>query len=241
MNAILLAAGLGTRLRPLSDTVPKCMVPINGRPLLAYWLDLLLRQDTQRILINTHHLPESVGEYVDRHPARARITLRHESALLGTAGTLRALPDEWKRGTLFVAHADNLVDFDLKAFYRRHQERPSTVELTLLAFDCDTPQSCGIIEEDSRGIVTGFHEKVAQPPGRRANGAIYLMQPAVLAHIAALTHTPAEISRDVLPHFVGRMQTWFDTAAYVRDIGTPESLRIARQEWPARQPNSEAA
>jgi mannose-1-phosphate guanylyltransferase len=241
MNAILLAAGLGTRLRPLSDTVPKCMVQINGRPLLAYWLDLLLRQETQRILINTHHLPESVREFILAHPARARITLKHESTLLGTAGTLRALPDEWKTGTLFVAHADNLADFDLRAFCRRHHERPGNVELTMLVFDSDTPQSCGIVQEDSRGIVTGFYEKDAQPPGRRANGAVYLMQPAVLAHVATLRHAPAEFTRDVVPHFLGRTQTWFDAKAYLRDIGTPESLQRAREEWALRRPKSEAA
>jgi mannose-1-phosphate guanylyltransferase len=210
------------------------MVPICGKPLLAYWIDLLTRHGVDRILINTHYLPETVRALARSHPARNRITLSHEAELLGTAGTLRALPPEMRRDTLFVAHADNLADFDLTSFRARHQARTRAVVLTMLTFDSDTPQSCGIVEEDGRGIVTGFHEKVSNPPGHRANGAIYLCDPAVLALIATLPAGPADISRDVLPRLAGRMQTWFDPGTYLRDIGNPESLRLAQEEWARR-------
>ncbi len=230
MIALLLAAGMGTRLRPLTEHTPKCMVQIGGKPLLAHWLDSLAPANPQRILINTHYLPEAVRAFVARHPTRDRIGLHHEPALLGTAGTLRVLAHELRGQSLLVAHADNLAAFDLSAFYRRHQTRPAGVHITMLTFDSDTPRSCGIVEETAHGIVSGFHEKVSNPPGRRANGAIYFFAPAVLDFVLA-TETVADISRDLLPHFIHRTQTWFDPNTYLRDIGTPEALHAAEQEW----------
>ncbi len=88
MRALLLAAGLGMRLRPLTDTVPKCLVPIRGKPLLGYWLELFLGGGVERVLVNTHHLPETVRHFVAESPWRERIALVHEDRLLGTGGPL---------------------------------------------------------------------------------------------------------------------------------------------------------
>lgn len=238
MKALLLAAGIGSRLRPLTEGVPKCLVPINGTPLLAYWLRLLDAAGVDEIVINTHHLAERVGDFVDASPWRNRITLFHEPELLGTAGTLRALAPRFRDDTLVLAHADNLVDFDWPAFVRRHAERPPAVVLTLMSFETDQPQACGILEEDAAGIVTAFHEKVPNPPGRRANGAVYLIEPEFVRYVETLPADARDLSIDVLPHFVGRMQTWFDPNAYLRDIGTLASLARAEAEFAARRPGA---
>ena len=89
-RALLLSGGLGTRLRPLTDTTPKCLIPIKGKPVLEYWLDMLLNAGVQRVLVNTHYLPEQVREYCAASRWSDQIDLVHEDQLLGTAGTLRA-------------------------------------------------------------------------------------------------------------------------------------------------------
>ena len=90
MKAILLAGGYGTRLRPLTLDVPKCLVPIKGRPLLDYWIELLVGNGFDVIIVNTHWLPDQVREYVKASKWRDRISLVHEPVLLGTGGTIRS-------------------------------------------------------------------------------------------------------------------------------------------------------
>lgn len=232
MRALLLAAGLGTRLRPLTERVPKCLVPIRGQPLLAYWLELLLPAGIERVLVNTHYLPQPVQAFVADSPWRSRTSLVHEERLLGTGGTVLANADFFQRRPFLVAHADNLTRFDVSAFLGRHANRPPGCAITMMTFDSDAPQSCGIVEEDGRGIVRGFHEKVANPPGNRANGAVYIFETEVLDFLRALKKPFLDLSLDVMPAFLGRICT-FHNDVYHRDIGNLESLARAEREYPA--------
>jgi len=94
MKAFLLGAGVGSRLRPLTDHTPKCLVPVRGRPLLAIWFDALVRHGVSEVLLNTHHLPGRVREFVETStPTGLRVTLFHEERLLGSAGTVAANRD----------------------------------------------------------------------------------------------------------------------------------------------------
>lgn len=232
MRALLLAAGLGTRLRPLSNRVPKCLVPIQGRPLLAYWLDLLLPADIERVLVNTHYLPEPVRRFAAESPWRDRIDLVHEPVLLGTGGTVLANRRYFGSAPFLVAHADNLTRFDVAAFIAGHASRPACAQISMMTFDTDAPQSCGIVEEDERGLVVAFHEKVANPPGTRANAAVYIFEPAVVEFLASLGKPMIDLSTDVLPRFLGRIAT-FHNSDYHRDIGTLASLAAAEREYQA--------
>lgn len=233
MRALLLAAGHGTRLRPITDTIPKCLVEVAGRPLLQHWLDRLLANGFERVLINTHYLSEQVDAFVADSPWREWIDVVHEPELLGTAGTLKANRAFFEHGSGLLAHADNLTAFDPQAFASRHDARASGVDMTLMTFECDDPTQCGIVEEDEQGTVIGFHEKVANPPGTRANGAVYLFEQPVLDFIEQIDGPFIDFSNEVLPSFIGRMQTWLNTD-YHRDIGTPESLAIGRRDFEAR-------
>lgn len=233
MRALILAAGLGTRLRPLTERVPKCLVPINGRPLLDYWLELLLAGGAcERVLVNTSWLAEQVRAYVAASPWRARIDLAHEESLLGTGGTVLANRAWFGPGPFLVAHGDNLTDFDVHAFIARHAARPAGAVITMMTFETDSPRSCGIVETDGQDLVIAFHEKVADPPGTRANGAVYIFEPEVADFIAALDSPVVDLSTQVLPAFLGRIFT-FHNAGYHRDIGTPESLARAEQDFAA--------
>ena len=230
MRAVLLAAGLGTRLRPITDAVPKCLVPIHGRPLLSYWLELLFSGDVERVLVNTHYLPEAVRAFVFSTPWQSRVALVHEHRLLGTGGTILKNRAFFEEKPFIVAHADNLTRFSVNAFMERHARRPAGVLITMMTFETDTPRACGIVEEDDAGIVTAFHEKVEDPPGNRANAAVYIFEPAVLDFLAGLNREFIDLSAEVLPSFIGRIHT-FHNKSYHRDIGTPESLQKAETEF----------
>ena len=124
MRAILLAAGFGTRLRPLTDSIPKCLVPIRGEPLLNIWLDKLMRTDLLPVLINTHYLPQQVALFVESSSHRDYVTVVYEPELLGTAGTLRANLDFYQGQDGLLIHSDNLCQQNLQDLVVAHHQRP---------------------------------------------------------------------------------------------------------------------
>jgi mannose-1-phosphate guanylyltransferase len=231
MRALLLAAGLGTRLRPLTDHTPKCLVEVKGRPLIDYWFDALFDAGAERVLVNTHHLAGKVRAHVADSRFSDRVDLVHEDALLGTGGTMLANRHWAGDAALFVAHADNLSSFPIRDFFAAHARRPAGVVLSMLAFHTDDPRSCGILELDENGLVLAFHEKVADPPGNLANAAVYIIEPAVMDMMAAFGRKTIDFSTEVLPLLMGRIQA-LDIVRYHRDIGTPEALAKAQVEFP---------
>lgn len=234
LRALLLAAGVGSRLRPLTNTVPKCLVPINGRALLDYWLDLLGEAGIERILINTHWLAEKVEAHVAAAKWRERVDLVHEDELLGTGGTVLANRAFFQDRAFLLAHADNLTDFDVLGLVRAHAARPESCAITMLAFRTDDPRSCGILELDTNHVVQAFHEKVEDPPGDLANAAVYILEPEVVAFIGSLGRPVVDLSTEVLPNFLGRILA-VETAGYHRDIGNIRSLERAEIEFPVRR------
>ena len=230
MRALLLAAGLGTRLRPLTNTVPKCLVEINGRPLLDYWIELLSNAGVSEILINLHYLPELVKAYVRGCRYPVNITTVMEDQLLLTGGTLLQNRAFFAQQAVMMIHADNLSMFDMKAFMDRFYTRGSNIDITMMTFYTDTPHTCGIVELDAHGVVIAFHEKVQAPPGNLANGAVYILSPNVINFIIKLRQEVIDFSTEVLPHFLGRINTFHNTV-YHRDIGSIESLALAQKEY----------
>ena len=107
IRALLLAAGLGTRLRPVTDDCPKCLVPIGGRPLLEHWLCTLYKNDICNVLVNVHHHQNLVESFLSRKRFRLWVSSVYEANLLGTAGTLRKNIAYFKDCTVLLVHADN--------------------------------------------------------------------------------------------------------------------------------------
>ena len=232
MRAVLLAAGLGTRLRPLTDTTPKCLVPIHGQPLLAYWLDALFADgQIDRVLINTHHLAEQVQAFVTTSPWRDHIDLVHEPQLLGTGGTLLANRAWFGNEAFLVIHADNLTDASIGSLIQAHLTEGSDVLMTLLAFRTATPQQCGIVELDSRSRVTGFYEKVEHPPGNLANGAVYVFSPQLLKQMVAKGRSELDISTEVIPDLLPHVFA-LEHQGFFMDIGNPAALAEAELTFP---------
>jgi mannose-1-phosphate guanylyltransferase len=230
MRALLLAAGIGSRLRPLTNTTPKCLVRVHDRPLLDYWLDLVFDGGIERALLNTHWLAEQVRAHVENSPWYQRIDLVHEDELLGTGGTVLANRDWFGKQPFLVAHADNLTDFDVAGLIAAHINRPAGCIMTMLAFRTDDPRSCGILELDSQNRVLAFHEKVENPPGNLANGAVYIFEPETIDDIARLERPVVDLSTEIIPNYLGRILC-VETSGYHRDIGNPESLRRAHSEF----------
>ena len=228
MKALLLCAGVGARLRPVTSLVPKCLVPINGKPLLEYWLENLSAVGIEEFLINTHYLHEQVEEYVKNSKYRDKITLIYEEKLLNTGGTLLANREFFDDEAFMLVHADNLSFCDFKEFIESHEKRNSLCEITMMLFKSDNPSSCGIVELKDN-IVTQFHEKVDNPPSDLANGAVYICEVSLFEFLESLNKKDIDFSNDVLPKFMGRINTYLNSV-YHRDIGTPQSYALSQIE-----------
>ena len=238
MRALLLAAGLGTRLQPLTNYLPKCLVPIHGRPLLDYWLESLLDHGVDEVLINTHYMAPMVQKYLNQSSWLPYIKVVHEETLLGTGGTILRNRNFFKDETFLVAHADNLTIFDLSDFTSYHAGRPEATEITAMVFETLDPHSCGIVELDSKGVVQAFHEKVVNPPGNLANGAVYILEPSALEWMIGLGKRQVDFSTEVIPHFLGKLFTYQNTL-YHRDIGTMKSWIEASRDFPIMPANAQ--
>ena len=229
MRALLVAAGLGTRLRPITDTTPKCLVPIHSQALLAIWLQRLAQAGIGPFLVNTHYLSGQVNAFVETSPYRKDIILVHERDLLGTAGTLIANLDFFCGSDGLLIHADNYCLADFSAFLQAHRSRPPECLMTMMTFRTDAPSSCGIVELDASGVVVDFHEKVAHPPGNLANGAVYILCAELLQRLASDLGGVSDFSTEVLHRFVGKIYS-YETNATFLDIGTPANYAKANIE-----------
>ena len=229
MKVILLAAGFGTRLRPLTDNIPKCLVPIKGKPLLQNWLERLTVYGLNQFLINTHYLSQQVTEFINNSKFKNNCIIKHEECLLGTAGTLLSNLIFIGEEECMLVHADNYCLADFKEFIRSHNQRPSYCLMTMMTFRTDTPSFCGIVELDDNNVVIGFHEKVESPPGNLANGAIYILSSELIKIIKENFATVTDFSTEILHHFIGKIYT-YQTNELFMDIGTIESYKKANLE-----------
>ena len=190
-----------------------------------------------KVLINTFYLEEKVSLFVKNFLTNSAldIELIKEAKLYGTGGTVqnvvRLLPRDDLNQGLFVAHADNLSVFHVDDFIFRHEKRPNSVDTTMMTFDTDNPKSCGIVAIDSESILHNMYEKVQDPPGNKANAAIYIFDQNALLRISNDPNIK-DISLDFIPKSFGRIICYHNTI-YHRDIGTVDSYRKAQHEFPA--------
>jgi mannose-1-phosphate guanylyltransferase len=230
MKAFLLAAGVGSRLRPITDAIPKCMIPIGGQPLLDIWLDAFDHAGVDEVLVNLHHLPDVVRNHLDARPGTPAVHTFFEPELLGSAGTLAA-NRAWVEGEeMFVAcYADNLTDFDLRSLIETHRKHSAIATLTV--FHSERPSAGGVVELDAAGTVVGYTEKPSRPVSDLVNAGMYAFHPGVLDEIGS--PPPRDIGYDLLPQLVGRAKA-IPVEGYLRDLGTVDAYQRAQREWPVR-------
>jgi mannose-1-phosphate guanylyltransferase len=228
MRAFLLAAGLGSRLRPLTDDTPKCLLPIGGVPLLSIWLDLCARHGIGEVLLNLHHRAERVRAFLAGYAGPVRVRTVSERELLGTAGTVR---ENWQfvQGVedFLILYADNLTDADLSALVRAH--RAGGVPLTIGLFRTSSPESCGVVGLDPAGLVLSFVEKPAAPASNLASAGIYVAGQGLREFLPPAGF--ADFGLDVLPRLVGRARGQL-VDGFLCDVGTPDGYRRAQGAWP---------
>ena len=230
MKAFLLAAGVGSRLRPITDTTPKCMLTIDDKPLLDIWLDAFHNAGVDEVLVNLHHLPDVVRRHLASRADPPAVRASYEPELLGSAGTLLASRRWVDDEEFFLAcNADNLTDFDLRSLVAAHREYSPLATLT--AFRSADPSSGGVLETDDAGWVTGFAEKPSEPASDLVNAGIYAFSPAALDLISGTP--PRDIGYHLLPLLVGKARV-IPVPGYFADIGTPDSYRRAQDEWRMR-------
>jgi mannose-1-phosphate guanylyltransferase len=227
MKAFLLAAGVGSRLRPLTDRIPKCLVPIREKTLLEIWLELLEKSGIKDVLINVHAHAEAVRGFVKGRFTDLHITLTHEPELLGSAGTLRANRD-WigPDQSFWVLYADVLTSANLPKMLQFHQEHPSAA--TLGVYRVPDPARCGIVVVDETGRIDQFIEKAKLPPDNLAFAGILVGTQAFLD--AVPRDGRPDIGFDVLPRLAGHMFA-YPIREFLLDIGTIENYTRAQTTW----------
>lgn len=226
MKTILLAAGFGTRLMPLTKDIPKCLVPIKGVPLLEIWLSRLVKFNLGPFLVNTHYLSNKVELHIEESKHNKKVTLVNEPVLMGTAGTLIKNLDFFQGEDGLLIHSDNYCMADFNAFVEAHQNRPKGCLLTMMTFRTNNPSSCGVVELNHQGVVTKFYEKVSNPPGNLANGAIYILSAELIGMIKKELSDAKDFSTEILNRLIGRIYT-YETHELFMDIGTPETYKKA--------------
>jgi len=231
-KAFLLAAGHGTRLRPLTDKTPKCLLPVGGVPMLTIWLDRCARFGIEEVLINLHSHADLVREFLaHKNTSGVRVQVSDEPVLLGSAGTIQA-NREWvaSEKTFWIFYADVLTDVDLNGIVERHLALSPVA--TIGVYRVPDPSRCGIVQVNRDGWITEFREKPQMPVGNLAFSGLLLAAREFLNVVPG--QVPSDIGFDVLPRLVGRMAA-YEITDYIIDIGTMENYGSAQRNWPGRR------
>ena len=240
MKALILAGGEGTRLRPLTYTIPKSLLPICNRPFLEHQLRLMRMHGITEAMLLTGYLADAFDPFVERMAGEG-ITLEvvREEAPLGTAGAVRNVLDRMDETTI-VFNGDVLTDLDLSALLEAHRSTGAVATLTLTPVEDAGPY--GLVPLDEQGRVQGFIEK--PPPevaskGGSINAGTYVLEPETLADVPAGEMWSFE--RQVFPGLVerGAPVYGYPSEAYWLDIGTPE--RYLQAHWDVLDGRSKTA
>lgn len=231
LRALLLSAGFGTRLQPITNKIPKCLVEVNNKPILEHWLTKLEDINCEKVLINSHYLHSQVNEYLlKRKKSAMTIELKYEKKLLGTAGTLLHNYKFFENSKILMIHADNMTDFDISSFIDFDDQKKDKCVLSMLTFKTNKPSSCGIVVTDKNMVLRQFYEKPNNPPTNIANCAIYIFQDDFIYLLLKDFPDVKDFSTEVIPNYLGKIMTFYTDQEFI-DIGTPESLKLARKTF----------
>jgi mannose-1-phosphate guanylyltransferase/phosphomannomutase len=242
MRAMILAAGEGTRLRPLTLKTSKALLPVDGVPLIAYTLTWLGLHGISEVAINLCHLGDKIKLFVGNGSQFGmKVTYSEENSPLGTAGGVKKMANFFD-GTFVVFYGDNLTDFNLSAMIRFHQRKEAAA--TIAAFKPLDPSQVGMIEMDKDGRIYNLVEKsqnatVGQisrvsglQPSGLANAAVYILEPEVLSYIE--DGKVSDFAYDVFPKLIDDGAQVYgyqlESDAYFIDIGTMKNYQRANED-----------
>jgi len=235
LKAFLLAGGYGTRLRPLTDAVPKCLVPIRGRPLLDIWLDLCAHSGITEVLINLHAHSETVERHLQQSGSPVEVCLVREEQLLGSAGTVAA-NRAWVGSdpAFWILYSDVLTSTNLNRMSEFHSSHGAVATLGL--YQVSDPSRCGVAVMDPGGVIIDFEEKPQAPRSNWVFSGLILADRRLFDAIPP--HIPADLAFHVLPLLVGKMRG-YPIADYLLDIGTISNYQEAQATWPGNGSDSD--
>jgi mannose-1-phosphate guanylyltransferase/mannose-1-phosphate guanylyltransferase/phosphomannomutase len=217
---MVLAAGLGTRLRPLTYEITKPMVPVLDRPVMAHILDLLDRHSFEETIANLHYFPDSIREHFGE-----RVTYRFEPELLGTAGGVRACAEFFGEDPFLVISGDALTDIDLTALAARHREAGGIA--TLAVKKVPDTREFGVVLHDRDGRITGFQEKPRPDEALSdlGNCGIYVFSPEIFDYFPERPFV--DWAKDVFPTLLENDVPFHihEVREYWNDVGSLGELR----------------
>lgn len=226
MKALVLAAGLGTRLRDIAPDTPKPLMEIDGVPLLKITVEKLFKLGVSDIIINTHYLHEQIEDFISQQRFRDKIELVFEPTLLGTAGTLKKNLSKLADNDFFILHGDNYFSDDLRNLLSLHRASGDDVLMSMGTFMVDDPKDFGTLCVDGNSIVTEYFEKNPKSAYKTANSAIYIMKPTLTRFVEDMAGTENDLSRDLIPKLLNKILT-VPLDGFFLDIGTPENYKLA--------------
>ena len=227
---MILAAGEGTRLRPLTLTVPKPMIPVVGVPLLARTLDWLAGEGVTEAAINLYHRPQSIPDTFGDAWRGIRLHYFFEETLRGTAGGVKGAEAVLGDAPFYVIYGDNLIHADLRRLWDFHRSHGGAATVAL--FHHPNPSAAGIVAIEGDGRITRFVEK--PPPDQifsdTANAGVYVLDPSVLETIPI--GGASDFGKDIFPRLLAEGRSLYGTllGGYLQDTGTPDSYRQANRD-----------
>jgi NDP-sugar pyrophosphorylase family protein len=236
MKAMILAAGKGTRLRPLTEDRLKPMLDVAGRPLLEHTIAWLRHYGITEIAINLHYRPDVVmNHFGDGSAFGVNVTYSVEEEILGTAGGVKRIAS-FLDDTFVLVYGDVLTDLDLKALVDFHVDQPVGPHLSMSLYRVPNPWECGIVGLNRQARVTRFVEKPAPEDlfSDLASAGVLIIDPALLEYVPEDCFY--DFGRDLFPKLLQLgipMYGWpLPATTYLIDIGTPEKYSRVQQEWP---------
>ncbi len=231
MKAMVLAAGKGTRLFPLTGEIPKPMAPVVGKPIIEHIFELLAETGLDEIHVNVHYLADAILDTYGYTTSvnGTKVCMTREDELMGTAGSVKRIADRFGE-TFVVIMGDALTDVDVREVVAFHKQRGALATLALMRV-ADTSQY-GVVELDSKQNIVSFQEKPDpdQAISNLANTGIYVLEPEVLGYIPE--NTFFDFAEDVFPRLLaaGERLAGYEGSFYWSDIGNLEAYRAAQHD-----------
>jgi mannose-1-phosphate guanylyltransferase len=220
VKAVVLVGGEGTRLRPLTETVPKPLLPFMNRPFLHHLLDHLARHGVEEAVLSSSYLESEFTLFLQERDGPPRITWVTEPQPLGTCGAVAGARDLLDR-TFLVLNGDVLTDLDVSALLALHRDRGAVATIALAPVDDARPY--GLVDRGSDGKVLAFREKPPDAVRGTINAGTYVLEPRVLDDVQE--GVTVSIERETFPGLIARGEPVYSFVwpGYWRDVGTPDA------------------
>ena len=232
MKAVILAAGEGTRLHPLTLETPKVLLPVQGIPLIQYTLSWLKSHGIKEVAINLYHFGNKIKDFLGNGCRFGmRIHYSPEKTLLGTAGGVKRIGHLFSR-TFVVVYGDILTNFDLSAMIRFHRDKKAVA--TIVVTQVSNPREVGVVQMEDDGRIVTFVEKPSPGTevGNMASGGIYVLEREVLDHIPS--HGFCDFAYDIFPKLLKLNHSVYGYSLkpedYLLDIGTIDKYHKANED-----------